>query len=93
MCHSVDGRFSLVLWEHNFVLVNVHLAAGKELAIGNGGGPASAAVLGGFELMLPGADGQGAKILGTREFARYYRQKQRPVDTRQSVTVNTVLAK
>ena len=43
--------------------------------------------------MLPGGDGQGAKILGTREFARYYRQKQRPVDARQSVTVNTVLAK
>lgn len=67
-------------------------AAGKQLITDSG--PAAAAVLGGYELMLPaGPDGQGAKILGTREFARYYRQKHRPEDTRQSVVVNTVLCK
>ena len=56
-------------------------------------GPALAMVLGGYELMLPGAEGQPSKILGTREFARYYRQRPRPADERQSVAVNTVLAR
>ena len=55
--------------------------------------PASAMVLGGYELMLPSSDGQGSKILGAREFSRYYRQKHRPEDSRQSVVINTVLAR
>ena len=33
------------------------------------------------------------RVLGSREFALYYRQSHKAADTRQSVTVNTVLAK
>ena len=39
------------------------------------------------------ADGRGEKILGSRELARYYRQSYRRSDTRESVLVNTLVAK
>ena len=42
--------------------------------------------------MTVGAAG-GRKVLGSREFALYYKQRHRAVDTRQSVTVNAVLAR
>jgi hypothetical protein len=42
---------------------------------------------------VPGASGSGGKILGTREFARYYRQRHRLPDERQIVVVNTMLAR
>lgn len=49
---------------------------------------------GGFELVLSGAGEKGqGKILGSREFARYYCQKHKPSDVRQSVAVNRVVAK
>jgi hypothetical protein len=32
-------------------------------------------------------------VLGTREFRKYYRQRHKPVDGRQSVAVNSVLAR
>lgn len=38
-------------------------------------------------LMLP------VQVLGSREFSRYYRQRHKPVDSRQSVAVNTVIAR
>lgn len=64
--------------------------AGKDLVLADA--PAPAMVVAGYELALPAADG-GTKVLGAREFARYYRQKHRPEDQRQSVIVNTMLAR
>uniref|UniRef100_A0A7S0UW75 ZN622/Rei1/Reh1 zinc finger C2H2-type domain-containing protein n=1 Tax=Polytomella parva TaxID=51329 RepID=A0A7S0UW75_9CHLO len=56
--------------------------AGANLGRGNG-----------YELSV-GADesGQGGKILGCREFARYYRQHHRPQEIRASVLVNRIYA-
>ncbi len=48
---------------------------------------------GGYELILPGAEPGQVRILGSREFARYYRQRQRPSESRQSVAINKVLSK
>lgn len=66
-------------------------AEGKELVVGSNA-PADAMVAGGYELVVPNEDG-GAKILGTREFARYYKQRGRVEDTRDSVQVNMMLAR
>lgn len=53
------------------------------------------AVTNGYELAIPAAEGSGSKgkVLGSREFARFYRQRPRLDDTRQSVAVNKVLAR
>ena len=53
------------------------------------------AVTNGYELAIPADEGSGAKgkVLGSREFARFYRQRPRLDDTRQSVAVNKVLAR
>lgn len=67
------------------------MSTGKELAAGNE--PPSAMVAGGYELVLPSEGGSGSKILGTREFARYYKQRPRLEDGRSSVQVNTMLAR
>ena len=66
--------------------------SGKELiaADGAGGGVLAAA---GFELVLDGSGDGGGKVLGSREFSKYYKQRPRPVESRESVLVNTVLAK
>lgn len=47
------------------------------------------------ELVLPApADGaRGARILGSRDLARYYKQRHRPEDERRIVLVNTMLAR
>jgi hypothetical protein len=37
-------------------------------------------------------DGGGGRVLGHRQFARYYRQKYRAGDPRNSVAINRVLA-
>lgn len=69
---------------------------GKELVAAGGrasAGPAAAVVTYAHELMVPGKDGAGSKVLGSREFARYYRQRHRPVDERQIVVVNQMHAK
>eukprot|EP01024_Parvocaulis_polyphysoides_P005698 TRINITY_DN11423_c0_g2_i1.p2 TRINITY_DN11423_c0_g2~~TRINITY_DN11423_c0_g2_i1.p2 ORF type:complete len:471 (-),score=101.47 TRINITY_DN11423_c0_g2_i1:775-2082(-) len=48
---------------------------------------------GGYELMLPNEDGSGGvKILGSREFARYYKQKPKYLDTRKSVVAGSIVA-
>jgi hypothetical protein len=49
----------------------------------------------GYELVVSGGGGGGGggKVLGSREFARYYRQRHKPQDDRQIVVVNTMLAK
>ena len=48
---------------------------------------------GNYELSVPATEGRGRKVLGSREFALYYRQRHRAVDTRQSVTVNAMVAR
>jgi pre-60S factor REI1 len=51
----------------------------------------AAAAGGGYELALPGNKG-GVKVLGSREFARYYRQKHRAGDNRGSTAAARVVA-
>lgn len=50
----------------------------------------------GWELAVAGgAAGSGAargKTLGSRELAKYYRQRPKPLDSRQSVAVNSIVA-
>jgi pre-60S factor REI1 len=65
--------------------------SGKELIAGDGAGGGVVA-LAGYELLLDGGNG-GGKVLGSREFSKYYKQRPRPLETRESVMVNTVLAK
>lgn len=49
----------------------------------------------GYELEVAGdaETGSSSKVLGSREFARYYKQHHKPADTRTSVVINTVVAK
>ena len=47
---------------------------------------------GGYELVVPSSAG-GSRILGSRELAPYYKQNPKPVDSRQSVIINTLIAK
>ncbi|KAF6261751.1 hypothetical protein COO60DRAFT_735122 [Scenedesmus sp. NREL 46B-D3] len=57
------------------------------LSIGGGGA--------GWELAVPAGQGGAAaagKMLGSREMAKYYRQKPRPLDARRSVAANLVVA-
>jgi pre-60S factor REI1 len=49
----------------------------------------------GWELAVPASEGgaaAAAKVLGSREMAKYYRQKPKPLDMRRSVAVNMVVA-
>ena len=63
------------------------------LVMAEDGSSMPATATGGYELLVPGTDGGVDKVLGSREFARFYRQKHRPEDMRQAVVVNTMLAK
>ena len=45
----------------------------------------------GFELVIKGED--GSKIVGSREFARYYKQSPRPSDTRDAGLRNALVAR
>ena len=53
------------------------------------------AVTNGYELAIPADDGSGGKgkVLGSREFARFYKQRPRLDDTRPGVAANKVLAR
>lgn len=45
------------------------------------------------ELALTNVDGEGGqRLIGTREYARYYKQKPRPVEKRESVLINSIIA-
>ncbi len=70
------------------------VCAGTELTAGGADEPAEA-VNNGFELSIPADANSGTKgkVLGSREFARFYKQRPRLDDTRQSVAVNKVLAR
>ncbi|KAJ9508333.1 hypothetical protein QJQ45_011840 [Haematococcus lacustris] len=73
---------------------NPTLANGnKSLALTGDEAPA-VMVSSGYELLIPAAaGGGGGKVIGSREFARYYKQRHKHGDDRQIVTVNTMLAK
>lgn len=53
---------------------------------------AAAVALGGYELAVPSKRGHGVRYLGTREFARYYKQKHRTGDDRSSAVAARVVA-
>jgi pre-60S factor REI1 len=66
---------------------------GKQLALAmDGFSLGSSGTAGGWELALPSQGSSGRKVLGSREFARYYRQRPKPQDNRRSVVVNTIIA-
>ena len=68
------------------------VTADKQLAVTETGEGAESL---GYELEVAGdADaGSNSKVLGSREFARYYKQHHKPADARTSVIINTVVAK
>ena len=47
----------------------------------------------GYELTLPGTNGAASRVLGSREFARYYKQKHRAADDRPGVAANSLAAR
>ena len=65
--------------------------ADKQLAVTETGEGADSL---GYELEVLGDSdaGTSGKVLGSREFARYYKQHHKPMDTRKSVLVNKVVA-
>lgn len=66
--------------------------ADKQLAVTETGEGADSI---GYELEVVGdaEAGTSGKVLGSREFARYYKQHHKPADMRTSVQVNTVVAR
>lgn len=68
--------------------------AGQEMTVGGTDEPVEA-VTNGYELAIPAdeAGGTKGKVLGSREFARFYKQRPRLDDTRHSFAVNQVLAR
>lgn len=66
------------------------VSVGQELALSIGDVSQSAA--GNFELVLPGEGSAAPKVLGSREFAKYYRQKPKPLDSRKSVETGRLVA-
>lgn len=67
--------------------------AGKQLALAMDGlSLGSSGAAGGWELAIPGQGTGSSKILGSRELARYYKQRPKPQDNRRSVIVNTIIA-
>lgn len=66
--------------------------ADKQLAVTETGEGADSL---GYELEVSGdaEAGTSSKVLGSREFARYYKQHHKPADMRKSVQVNQVVAK
>ena len=44
----------------------------------------------GFELAIPDQDGKSSKLIGSREFLRYYKQNHKPSDTRKSTHISTL---
>lgn len=49
----------------------------------------------GTELIITGASGEpgSSKVIGSREFARYYKQRHRPNENREVVLVNQVIGR
>ena len=47
----------------------------------------------GYELALPASSNSAGKVLGSRDFVRFYKQRHRPNDTRESVQANAVVAR
>jgi pre-60S factor REI1 len=74
--HSAESRGLALSTAINGLSLGGGSAAGWELAVPAGEGGAAAA----------------AKVLGSREMAKYYRQKPKPLDMRRSVAANMVVA-
>lgn len=64
------------------------LVAGQELAVADEISTAQ-----GFELVLRDQESGREKVLGTREFAKYYRQRYKPQEARNSVLAGQVVAR
>ena len=72
----------------------VHCATGMEVVAAGAHDAAPTTTDAGYEMVVGGnADGGGGRILGHRQFARYYRQKYRAGDPRRSMAaVSSVLS-
>lgn len=55
--------------------------------------PGQAGDSAGYELALPASSNSAGKVLGSRDFIRFYKQRHRPNDTRESVQANAVVAR
>ena len=82
-------RFKALLGDSTTVSCD---GADKQLAVSETGEGADSL---GYELEVIGdaEAGTNGKVLGSREFVRYYKQHHKPADMRTSVQVNTVIAK
>lgn len=47
----------------------------------------------GYELILPKGNNATRKVLGSRDLAKYYKQKPKPQEQRQSVLVNRIVSR
>lgn len=47
----------------------------------------------GTELIITDSSGESSKVIGSREFARYYKQRHRPNERREVVLVNQVVGR
>ena len=47
----------------------------------------------GYEMAVPGDAEGSVKLLGSRQFSRFYRQKHRPADDRPGIVANVSAAK
>eukprot|EP00850_Spirogloea_muscicola_P008537 SM000045S16282 [mRNA] locus=s45:661511:663662:- [translate_table: standard] len=71
------------------------IGPGMELATGDDDAPVSLSASG-MELVIKRADadrGTVSKVAGSRDLARYYRQRPRPSENRDSVLINSVIAR
>ncbi|MEW5300267.1 MAG: hypothetical protein WDW36_003208 [Sanguina aurantia] len=96
--HMVDTQQCKMLFDdneeeyydyYNYEGQDEDAEGGNQLALEDG---ESGTAAGGFELVIASNTG-GTKVLGSREFARYYKQGHRHVVRLDSVVINTVLAK
>jgi hypothetical protein len=79
---SLRGNYIHVVESHRWCA-----GEGAEIVGASGGEEVTAGATGGYELAVGDASG---KILGSRDFARYYRQNHKPIDGRKSPHLATV---
>ena len=76
-------------WDKDFADVWCGIDANGDLTMATQEGlPETSAA--GFELAIPDQDGKSSKLIGSREFLRYYRQNHKPSDTRKSTHISTL---
>ena len=79
-----------LLWMIALRQSELELAGGAVALTADPGQTADSA---GYELALPASSNSAGKVLGSRDFVRFYKQKHRPNDTRESVQANAVVAR